>query len=75
MGLLTYYLVHVLGARTRGLGFGVMLAVLYALLFVILQSKDYALLLGTLLLFGVLAAVMVVTRRVDWNRVGEVPKV
>jgi len=74
VGLITYYLAHVLGARARGLVCGAMLAVLYALLYVILQSKDYALLLGTLLLFGVLAAVMIVTRRVDWNRVGEAPK-
>jgi inner membrane protein len=57
----------------RGVSFGVMLGVLYALLFVILESKDYALLLGTLLLFGVLATVMVLTRRIDWYKVGEKP--
>jgi len=36
--------------------------VLYALL----QSEDYALLGGSLLLFALLAAVMLGTRRVDW---------
>jgi len=40
-------------------------------LYVLLQSEDYALLLGSLFLFAVLAAVMVMTRRVDWYRVGE----
>ena len=71
VGLLTHYMSHVLGGRTRGLVFGGMLACLYALLFVILSSIDYALLLGTLLLFAVLAFVMIATRRVDWFRVGE----
>lgn len=71
VGLLTYYMSSVLGGRTRGLAFGGMLACLYALLFVILSSIDYALLLGSLLLFGVLAFVMVTTRRVDWFRIGE----
>jgi len=40
-------------------------------LYVLLLSEDYALLLGSLLLFAVLGAVMIMTRRVDWYRVGE----
>jgi inner membrane protein len=44
------------------------------MLYVILQSQDYALLLGTLLLFGFLSVVMVLTRRVDWYKVGENPR-
>ncbi len=39
---------------------------LYAYLFVLLMNEDAALLAGSLGLFVVLAAVMVVTRRVDW---------
>jgi inner membrane protein len=35
-------------------------------LYSILLSEDNALLLGSLLLFGVLATVMTVTRRIDW---------
>lgn len=73
IGLLTMYVANVFSSRARGLSFGVMLALLYALLYVILESTDYALLLGTLLLFGVLATVMVLTRRVDWYKVGEKP--
>jgi inner membrane protein len=40
---------------------------------VILQSEDYALLLGALLLFTALAIVMIMTRRVDWYRLAEEP--
>jgi hypothetical protein len=39
---------------------------LYGLLFVLLQIQDYALLAGSLALLAALAAVMFVTRRVDW---------
>jgi inner membrane protein len=71
VGLLAFYVGHVLGSAPRGATFGGLLAGLYAVLYVLLQSEDYALLLGSLFLFAVLAAVMVITRRVDWYRVGE----
>ncbi|WP_341502751.1 cell envelope integrity protein CreD [Gallaecimonas sp. GXIMD4217] len=45
---------------------GAMLAILYGYLYIILQLEDYALLMGALGLFGVLAAVMYLTRRIDW---------
>lgn len=43
---------------------------LYGYLFVLLTNEDYALLAGTLGLFAALAAVMWLTRRVDWRDVG-----
>jgi inner membrane protein len=73
VGLVAYYVGHVLKSLTRGLAFGGALAVLYAVLYLLLQSEDYALLLGAILLFGVLAVVMVATRGVDWYRLGEQP--
>jgi inner membrane protein len=71
VGLLAFYVGHVLRSAVRGLGFGGLLASLYAVLYVLLLSEDYALLLGSLLLFAVLGAVMIMTRHVDWYRVGE----
>ena len=71
VGLLGFYVSHVLGSVTRGVGFGALVAMLYGVLYVLLQSEDYALLLGSLLLFVLLAAIMVMTRRVDWYRLGE----
>jgi inner membrane protein len=67
VGLITFYVSHVLNSHTQGLGFGVGLASLSGLLYGILSSEDYALLMGSLLVFGLLAAVMVLTRRVSWN--------
>ena len=51
------------------LGAGAGLATLYTLLYWILRSEDYSLLMGALLLFGVLAILMTTTRRVDWSNV------
>jgi len=68
IGLLGFYLSHVLRSRARGLGFATMLATLYAALYGLLVSEDNALVLGTGLLFLILAALMVVTRKVDWYR-------
>jgi inner membrane protein len=36
------------------------------MLYALLKAEDYSLLGGSLLLFGLLAAVMIATRRVDW---------
>jgi len=70
VGLVTFYVTHVLANRSQGLGFGAGLAGLYGLLYGILSSEDYALLMGSLLVFGLLAAVMVLTRRVSWSGAG-----
>jgi inner membrane protein len=72
VGLITFYVTHVLASRSQGLGFGAGLASLYGLLYGILSSEDYALLMGSLLVFGLLAAVMVLTRKVNWSRLGQV---
>ena len=46
-----------------------MLGLLYAALYGLLMSEDNALVLGAGLLFVVLAAIMVATRKVDWYQV------
>jgi inner membrane protein len=73
VSLIGYYVSHVLASRAQGAGFGAALAALYGLLYMILSSEDYALLTGSLLVFGVLALVMVLTRRVSWSN-WEVPR-
>jgi len=64
--LLGYYASHILGHWSRGLPFGLGIATLYGMLFVLLSMEQTALLLGAVALFAVLAAVMLLTRRVDW---------
>jgi inner membrane protein len=69
IGLLGFYLSAVLHSALRGLGFATMLATLYAALYGLLVSEDNALVLGAGLLFVILAAIMIVTRKVDWYRI------
>jgi inner membrane protein len=71
VALITVYLTGVLKRWTLALGAGAGLATLYTMLYWILRSEDYSLLMGALLLFGVLAILMIATRRVDWSTVGK----
>ncbi|MCW7538353.1 cell envelope integrity protein CreD [Aquabacterium sp. A7-Y] len=64
--LLAYYGGHILGGWLAGLAFGTGVGLLYGALYTLLQMEQTALVLGSLLLFAVLAAVMVVTRKLDW---------
>lgn len=61
------YSVAVLRGRLRALLMTVVLGVLYGYLYVLLQLEDYALLLGAVGLFVILAIVMFLTRRIDWG--------
>jgi inner membrane protein len=70
VGLIATYMAAPLGSRSRSLGFAALLAGLYGLLYGLLQSEDYALLMGALALFGLLATAMLMTRRLDWYRLG-----
>ncbi len=64
--LIGLYLCSVLKGIIRGLSFTIGLLALYGLLFMILQSEDFALMMGASLLFIVLAAIMLITRNIDW---------
>jgi inner membrane protein len=68
-----FYLSHVLRNWRRGFGFGAGLTLLYGVLYGVLQSENNALLMGSVLLFAMLAAVMTATRKVDWYAVGRAP--
>ena len=68
--LIGFYVSHVLHSVLRGTLFGLLLAALYGLLFALLSAEDYALLMGSILVFGVLSGVMVLTRKLDWYGVG-----
>ena len=64
------YSVVVLHHVRRALVVGAGVALLYAYLYILLTNEDYALLVGSVGLFAILAAIMYVTRRVDWYAVG-----
>jgi len=60
------YAAAVLRARRAGILLGAALALIYALLYGLVVSEQYSLLMGALALLVVVAALMYLTRRVDW---------
>lgn len=68
--LIASYARVVLTSGRRAGVLGVVIACLYGCLYVLIQLQDYALLVGSLSLFVVLAIIMYATRRVDWSVVG-----
>lgn len=64
--LIAAYVRWMLGSVTRAAAMTALIAALYGALYTVLGSEDYALLMGAVLLFAVLAAFMLATRRLDW---------
>jgi inner membrane protein len=64
--LITWYCRFFLGGGMRTLMIGAGLAGIYTFLYITLRQQDYALLMGAIALFIVLALVMYVTRKIDW---------
>jgi inner membrane protein len=72
--LIGFYVSYVLHSVVRGAVFSGLLASLYCLLYGLLRAEDYALLMGSLLLFGLLGVFMVLTRQLDWYALGKSEK-
>jgi inner membrane protein len=64
--LISGYSGTVLKTGRRAFAMGGILAGLYAYLYVLLQLTDFALLMGSIGLFGILTIIMFITRKVDW---------
>jgi inner membrane protein len=68
VSLIGIYIAGALSSTRRGMVAGAAMTVVYGLLYALVLSEDYALLLGAIILFAALAAVMIATRRVNWYR-------
>jgi len=69
--LIGFYIIHILQSVMRAGVFTLGLGGLYGLLYGLLGSEDYALLMGSSLLFAVLGLFMMVTRKLDWYEVSK----
>lgn len=65
-GVIAVYSLSILKQGVKSLVPAGLLLGLYAFLYILLQSEDFALLVGSLLLFAVVAAAMYLTRKIDW---------
>ncbi|MCP3729400.1 cell envelope integrity protein CreD [Sphingomonas sp. MG17] len=67
IALLTAYSAAVLKSRKRAGFIAALLVALYGVLYVLLSLEAYSLLIGSILLFAALAAVMYLTRNLEWG--------
>jgi len=67
--LVVGYSASILEKRSHVLAMLALLAGLYTFLYVILRAEQYAMLIGAVALFTILATIMYLTRRLDWYRV------
>ncbi|MFS4482110.1 cell envelope integrity protein CreD [Hyunsoonleella sp. 2307UL5-6] len=67
IALITLYSKSILKTFKFPLFIGASLSALYTFIYVIIQLENYALLVGSIGLFLILAIVMFVSRKIDWN--------
>ena len=73
IGMVATYSAAVLHRMRLALLVAASVALLYVYLYILLMKEDFALLIGSVGLFAILAVIMYVTRRVDWYAVGAGP--
>jgi len=65
--LISLYSLSILKEAKRAVFICLSLSTVYAFIFVIIQLEDYALLVGSIGLFAILAAVMYFSRKIEWK--------
>jgi inner membrane protein len=66
IGLISFYAKSIFNNRKLTILIALILTILYLFIFSIIQMEDYALLMGSIGLFIVLAVVMYLSRKIDW---------
>ena len=68
IALISLYSISILKDKKFPLFIAISLTVLYTFIYVIIQLEDYALLVGSIGLFLILAAVMYFSRKIEWTK-------
>ncbi len=71
IGLVVFYARSVFKQVRATQLLGLVMLLVFGFMFTVINQEDYALLIGSVGLFIVLAIVMAVSRKIDWNRAGE----
>ena len=71
IGMIGFYSISIFKNKKLTLLMSGVLILLYGFIFIILQLEDYALLMGSLGLFIVLALIMYLSRKIDWYEITE----
>ena len=68
IGMIVVFMASVTKDKKTALGIGLLLVVLYAFVYVLLQLESYALLVGSVGLFIILGIAMFATQKIDWYK-------
>ncbi len=71
IGLVVFYARSVFKQIKATQLLGLVMVLVFGFMFTVINQEDYALLIGSIGLFIVLAIVMAVSRKIDWDRAGE----
>lgn len=71
IALVVFYARSVFGQAKATQLLGLVMLLVFGFMFTLINQQDYALLIGSIGLFIVLAIVMAVSRKIDWNGAGE----
>jgi inner membrane protein involved in colicin E2 resistance len=66
-GMMTLYARSLLETWTRSAYMGLVMALLYLILYLTLNAEDWALLIGSIVAFVITGVVMFLTRKLDWS--------
>lgn len=73
--LIAFYTGAVLASPLKGGMMAALKGLLYLYLYMALASEDYALLIGSLGLFAILAGIMILTRKINWYEIGRTDRI
>lgn len=68
IGMITVFMASVAKDKKTAMGIGILLTVLYAFVYILLQLETYALLVGSVGIFVILGIAMFATQKIDWYK-------
>lgn len=68
VGLITVFIASLLKNKLAAIVFACILSVFYVFIYVIIQLEDYALMIGSIALFIIIAVLMYFSRKINWDK-------
>jgi inner membrane protein len=68
VGLITAFIASLLKNKLAAVVFACILSIFYVFIYVIIQLEDFALMLGSIALFIIIAVLMYFSRKINWDR-------
>lgn len=68
IGLIAAFTASLFQNRVAAVLFALILAIFYGFIFIIIQLEDFALLVGSIALFAIVAALMYFSRKINWDK-------